>query len=71
MVYNAGTIERRHSLDVMKLTTSSHLRPFLYEVHGQDALNFDDYGRSIPGIVQEPKTKKFRVRSMVRDNLRA
>jgi hypothetical protein len=71
LAIDAGTIERRHFLDIMILAPYSNLPPFLYDAHEQDASISEDYGRIIAGIIRELKTKGIRVRSMVGDNLPA
>jgi hypothetical protein len=71
LAIDAGTIERRHSLDVMILASYSNLRPFLYDVYEQVVLTSADYGYMIAGIIHEMKTKGVRVRPIVGDNLPA
>jgi hypothetical protein len=64
LAIEAGTIERRHFLDVMILAPYSNLCPFLDDVYEQDALTSNDDGHISTGIIQEPKTKGVRVRSI-------
>jgi hypothetical protein len=71
LAIDAGTIERRHFLNVMLLAPYSNLKPFLYDSYEEETLTSDDYGRVIAQIIKELKTKGVRVRSIVGDNLPA
>jgi hypothetical protein len=71
LAIDAGTIERRHFLDVMILAPYSSLDPFLYDVFERDTLTSDDYGNLVVAVIQELKSKGVRVRSIVGDNLPA
>jgi hypothetical protein len=68
LAIDAGTIERRHFLDVMILAPYSSLDPFLYDVFERDTLASDDYGNLIVAIIQELKSQGFRVCLIVCDN---
>jgi hypothetical protein len=71
LAIDAGTIEKRHFLDIMILAPYSSLDPFLYDVLENETLTSDDYGNLIAAIIKELKSKGVRVRSIVGDNLPA
>jgi hypothetical protein len=47
LVIDAGTIERRHFLDLMILAPDIGLRSFLYDSLENERLTADDYGKLV------------------------
>jgi hypothetical protein len=71
LTIDAGTIERRHFLDIMVLAPYSRVKPFLYAAVENSTLTADDYGRIVMEAIQELYNKGVHVRSIVGDNLPA
>jgi hypothetical protein len=71
LIIDAGTIERRHFLDLMIFAPYSGLRPFLYDSLENERLTVDDSGQLVAQAIEELKTQGVRVRSIVGDNLPA
>jgi hypothetical protein len=68
---DAGTIERRHFLDIMILAPYSKIKPFLYDVIEKATLTADDYGNIVMTAIKELYQKGVKIRSIVGDNLPA
>jgi hypothetical protein len=66
---DAGTIERRHLLDVMILAPSSRLRQFLSNSLENERLTAEDYGSLVAETIEQHKPLAVKVRSIVGDNL--
>jgi hypothetical protein len=71
LAIDAGTIERRHFLDLMILAPYSRLKPFLYDSLENERLTSEDYGELVAQTIEELKGKGVLVRSIVGDNLPA
>jgi hypothetical protein len=72
MAIDAGTIERRHFLDIMLLAPYTTLSPFLYDSVEQARLTAQDYGNIVADAIRTLKeVNNVDVRSIVGDNLPA
>jgi hypothetical protein len=68
---DAGTIERRHFLDIILSAPYSELKPFLYTAVERESLTVEDYGNIVIEAIRELNLKNVKVRSIVGDNLPA
>jgi hypothetical protein len=73
MTIDAGTIERRHFLDIMLLAPYTESgAPFLYDTVEVESLTSEDYGNIVAGVIQTLKDEhQIEVKSIVGDNLPA
>jgi hypothetical protein len=71
LAIDAGTIERRHFLDIMILAPYSKIKPFLYAAIEQPTLTAEDYGSIVTEAIKDLFQKGVHVRSIVGDNLPA
>jgi hypothetical protein len=71
LAIDAGTIERRHFLDIMILAPYSEIKPFLYTAIEEPTLTAEDYGNIVTEIIKVLFQKGVHVRSIVGDNLPA
>jgi hypothetical protein len=71
LAIDAGTIARRHFLDIMILAPYSRLLPFLYISLENDHLTSANYGILVRQVIEELRSMGIKVRSIVGDNLPA
>jgi hypothetical protein len=71
LAVDAGTIERRHFLDIMILAPYSKIKPFLYDAVENLSLTAEDYGTVVTTAIKELHQRGVNVRSIVGDNLPA
>lgn len=71
LAIDAGTIERRHFLDIMILAPYSKIKPFLYDAVEKTTLTAEDYGNIVMNAIKDLYRKHVNVRSIVGDNLPA
>jgi hypothetical protein len=71
LAIDAGTIERRHFLDIMILAPYPKIKPFFYDAIENVTLTAEDYGTIVATTINELHQTNVNVRSIVGDNLPA
>jgi hypothetical protein len=71
LTIDAGTIERRHFLDIMLLAPYTKMKPFLYDAIEKATLTAEDYGNIVVTAIKQLHNRNVKVRSIVGDNLPA